>query len=184
MKSGISARRARRRSAYCCRPCPSCLPRYRSAERSADIALGVAAPRSPAPSKADESFVFLPFCNAYALVYFRDIVGNGQRAIGAEPLACWPVRGCARGSVGQLLKQNEVLHQHWARGPCRDAFLVVENRYAAVGIRVDVCLKYSCSRVIEIPATRRPLQCHVRNCLFRRSPVDRRAFRNPGVAEM
>src|SRR5258707_8298377 len=106
------------------------------AQREAShVALGVGgAAFAGDGGKANESFGRFARLQRFGLCVLRDVVGGGERAIGAGALGVLAAFGNAFAVlVGKLLEQNEVLHQHRAARARRDAVLVVGDRHAAVG---------------------------------------------------
>jgi len=102
---------------------------------AADVALGVgSAALARHRRKAQESFGLFALLQNLGLGVFRDVVGDGQRAVGARALSVLAAFGNTLAVlVGKLLEQNEVLHQYRAARARGDAVLVVGNRHAAVG---------------------------------------------------
>ena len=82
--------------------------------------------------------VFLPICeNAFALVYLRDVVGDGQRAVGARALGVHDALGDALAvQVRKLLDQVEILQQHRAARAGGERILIVGDGNAAAVVSV------------------------------------------------
>ena len=126
--------------------------------------------------EAQESFGRFALLQHLGLRVLRDVVSDGQRAIGARALGVLAAFGNALAVlVGKLLEQKEVLHQHRAARARRDAVLVVGNRHAgdggeggAFGHGLLLCCETS-----SIPATRPP--CGSATHAFAMSPICEKA---------
>ncbi len=140
----LVAGRGRRTPACCCRPGPSCLPRCRTSARSrarrARRRRRRARRRRWRSAPASRSSCRRPR-RLSARGVARDVVGDGERAVGARALGVHHALGDALAvQVRQLLDQLEVLQQQRAARAGGQRVLVVGDGRAGGGGEASYCL--------------------------------------------